>query len=134
MNKVELILKEIERLKGKLIRGACASGITMETRCKDEAYDAISKFAKSLLEESNEKQPEYSFFEKIYHRGKKPHWNIGDTLAFYEFYTDIEGEHVIGKIADIELDEECDDWIYCFENGLREDEESLIAYETYKKN
>lgn len=77
-------------------------------------------------------QPEHSCFE--YQCGKKPHWNIGDTLAYYEFYTDREGEHVLGKVTKVDFDKEQCDWFYTFKDGSVYDEQSLLEDETYKKN
>ena len=51
MDKIALIKAEIERLKGKLIRGACAAQIEMETNCKDEAYNEVLAFLDTLSEE-----------------------------------------------------------------------------------
>ena len=51
MDKIEKIRKEIERLKGQLIRGACAAQIEMETNCKDEAYNEVLAFIDTLSEE-----------------------------------------------------------------------------------
>ena len=48
---IETIRAEIERLKGQLIRGACAAQIQMETSCKDEAYDEMLSFLDTLEEE-----------------------------------------------------------------------------------
>jgi len=42
---------EIEKLKGQLIRGACAAMIEMETNCKDEAYNEVLSFIDSLQQE-----------------------------------------------------------------------------------
>lgn len=42
---------EIERLKGQLIRGACAAQIEMETNCKEEAYDEVLSFLSTLESE-----------------------------------------------------------------------------------
>ena len=81
-----------------------------------------------------EEQPEYSVIETIYRCGKKPHWNVGDTLAYYEFTSDCEGEIVLGKVTNVELDEEYNDWLYTFEDGSQYDEESLLSDQTYKKN
>ena len=80
------------------------------------------------------KQPEYSRLETIYQCGKKTHWSIGDTLAYYEFYSDREGECVLGKITKVEFDEEQCDWFYTFEDGSVYDEQSLLENQTYKKN
>ena len=79
------------------------------------------------------KQPEYSCFETIYKCGKKPHWNIGDMLAYYEFYSNREGECVLGKVINVELNEEQGNWFYTFEDGDQYDEASLLENETYKK-
>lgn len=80
------------------------------------------------------KQPEYSYFKTTYQCGKKPRWNIGDTLAYYEFYTDREGEHVLGKVTKVDFDKEQCDWFYTLEGGSVYDEQSLLEDETYKKN
>ena len=79
-------------------------------------------------------QPEHSYIESVYRCGKKPHWNIGDTLAYYEFYSDREGEYVLGKVTKVKFDEEQCDWFYTFEDGSVYDEQSLLEDETYKKN
>ncbi len=51
MNTIEKIRAEIERLKGQLIRGACAAQIEMETNCKDKAYNEVLSFLDTLEEE-----------------------------------------------------------------------------------
>lgn len=53
MDKIEKIRAEITRLKGQLIRGACAAQIEMETNCKDEAYNEVLAFLDTLSEESD---------------------------------------------------------------------------------
>lgn len=80
------------------------------------------------------KQPEYSYLETVYRCGKKPRWNIGDILAYYEFYSDREGECVLGKITKVDFDEEQCDWFYTFEDGGVCNEQTLLEEETYKKN
>ena len=65
---------------------------------------------------------------------QKPHWNVGDTLAYYGFYSDREGECVFGKVTNVEFDEEQCDWFYTFEDGSVYDEQSLLEDQTYKKN
>lgn len=45
------ITAEIERLKGQLVRGACASQVSMETNCKVEAYNEVL----SILEDAEVK-------------------------------------------------------------------------------
>lgn len=46
------IRAEIIRLKGELIRGACASQTEFETRCKEEAYDNVLNFIDSRYNHS----------------------------------------------------------------------------------
>ena len=41
---------------------------------------------------------------------------------------------VLGKVTNVELDEENDDWIYTFGDGDKCDEQLLLNDETYKKN
>lgn len=54
MNKVikllnkEKVVAEIEKLKRQLLRGACSSQISMETNCKEEAYDEVLSFLDTL--------------------------------------------------------------------------------------
>lgn len=64
----ESLVKEIERLKGQLIWGACAAQIEMETNCKDEAYNEVLSFINSLPDEpaSEDLEKEMdSFFEQM---------------------------------------------------------------------
>ena len=51
MTDKEKIRNEVEKLKAQLIRGACASQIAMETRCKEEAYNEVLAILDSLQEE-----------------------------------------------------------------------------------
>lgn len=51
MNKVEKIKAEIERLKSSLPWGSCASQISMECNCKNEAYNEVLSYINSLEEE-----------------------------------------------------------------------------------
>ena len=48
MTDKEKIRNEVEKLKAQLIRGACASQIAMETRCKEEAYNEVLAILDSL--------------------------------------------------------------------------------------
>lgn len=48
MNKVEKIKGEIERLKESLPWGSCASQISMECNCKNEAYNEVLSYIDSL--------------------------------------------------------------------------------------
>lgn len=62
--------------------------------------------------ETTPEQPEHSYFETIYHCGKKPTWKVGDKLAYYELATDAEGECIYGIVAEVHFDEEYEDWCY----------------------
>ena len=87
-----------------------------------------------LVKDDEDVQPEHSCIKSVYQCGKKPHWNVGDTLAYYGFYSDREGECVLGKVTKVEFDEEQCDWFYTFEDGSLSDEQSLLEDQTYKKN
>lgn len=76
--------------------------------------------------------PEYGYIQNDYVLGKKPRYNVGDVLAYYECNSNEEGERIIGKIANIELDNE-EDWVYTFEDGSTLDEQGLIEEGIYKK-
>ena len=51
IDKIQKIREEIEKLKSRLIRGACASQIVMETYCKEEAYNEVLVILDSMKEE-----------------------------------------------------------------------------------
>ena len=71
-------------------------------------------------------------------RGKEPRWKVGNILAYYECYSDYEGEQILGEIIGVEYDEYHDDWKYIFKDDEAEDgeywcsEESLVNNECYK--
>jgi len=44
----DALVAEIEKLKGQLLRGACSSQISMQTRCKEESYDEVLSFLDTL--------------------------------------------------------------------------------------
>ena len=50
-DKVQRIREEVERLKSKLLRGACSSQVAMETRCKEEAYNEVLAILDTMQEE-----------------------------------------------------------------------------------
>ena len=52
------ITAEIERLKGQLVRGACASQVSMETNCKVEAYNEVLSFLDTLEVKEVDEQKE----------------------------------------------------------------------------
>ena len=65
MNIIGKIRTSIEELKSRLIHGACASQIAMETRCKEEAYnemlailDSLEKSRVSVWHNTSEELPE----------------------------------------------------------------------------
>ena len=101
---------------------------------EDEDVDYMIRFKNIIDSMKTDVQPEHSCIESVYQCGKKPHWNVGDTLAYYEFYSDREGECVLGKVTKVEFDEEQCDWFYTFEDGSVYDEQSLLEDQTYKKN
>lgn len=126
------LVAEIERRKKELIE----LSNTFENRWACGSLDNILSFLDTLEVKEIEDSiiPKHSYFESIYHCGSEPRWKIGDVLAVYEFYSDYEGEHVYGKITDVKMDEDEEDWCYTFENGDVLYENMLISDEAYKKN
>ena len=51
MTDKEKFRKEVEKLKSQLLRGACSSQITMETMCKEEAYNEVLAILDIIQEE-----------------------------------------------------------------------------------
>ena len=107
-----------------------------------EGYgDALMLFKKNILDtfevksvdlgSAGERRSEYSHFETIYKCGRKPRWNVGDTLACYIFHTDCEYENILGKVTKVKFNKK--DWYYTFENGDKYYEESLLEEGVYKK-
>lgn len=92
----------------------------------------VPSVAKYVQREQPDEQPEYGYLSTKYVRGKKPKWSVGDVLAYYIYTSNEEGEYPLGKIVNIQFDE--DWWIYTFEDGNMQDEQSLIEEGAYKKN
>lgn len=80
-----------------------------------------------------EEQPEYGYLSTEYVPGRKPKWNVGDVLAYYISTSNEEGEYPLGKIVNVEFDEE-EGWIYTFEDESMWDEPSLFEEGAYRKN
>lgn len=89
------------------------------------------KDIQDLIDSLQQEQPEYGYLSTEYVHGKKPRWNVGDVLAYYLCTSNEEGEIVIGKIANVEFDDE-EGWIYTFEDEGASDEQSLIEEGAYK--
>lgn len=110
---------------------------TLKDSAKIEDSGAFYE-CKEILEYINKLEeeciPEHSYYEQIYHAGKKPRWEIGDVLAYYLFTQDEEGEFTLGVVTDVE--EGVDDWYYTLDENDKElyTESELISYEAYRKN
>lgn len=76
-------------------------------------------------------RPKHGYF--AYVRGEEPRFKIGDNIAYYEFYSDYEGEELLGKVTEVKIDDEIDDWVYEFEDGYWCPEENLIRDDAYVK-
>ena len=87
----------------------------------------------SLQQEQPDEQPEYGYLSTEYVNGKKSIWSVGDVLAYYICTSNEEGEYLLGKIVNVEFNEE-DGWIYTFEDKSILDEQSLVEDGAYKKN
>lgn len=135
MNKQELLnkLEAVEREYKSMSHNVKSQEDYIYASGLCEATARIIKLVKG----DEDVQPEHSCIENAYQCGKKPHWNVGDTLAYRVFYSDREGECVWGKVTKIEFDDEekdrCD-WFYTFEDGIGVYEQLLLEEQTYKKN
>ena len=85
-----------------------------------------------LVQQEQTEQPEYGYLSTEYIHGKKPRWNVGDVLVYYMCTSNEEGEYVIGKVSNVEFDDE-EGWLYTFENEDVYDEQSLVEDGVYKK-
>lgn len=121
---------------------------TKTTLKKEELVESIERFIDSIYywfddefddyfcEPINNNQPEHGYFETIFHCGKEPRWKAGDVLAYYEFYSDHEGEEILGPVIRIEFKDDEQDWCYWFKHENREyylTEAELLENETYIK-
>ena len=68
----------------------------------------------------------------VYIPGTEPTFSAGESLAYYECSTDCEGEIYIGTITKVEYCEYSNDWVYTFDDGTCQCEESLLTYEAYQ--
>lgn len=111
-----------------------------EKDVKGESYDAFLNGKLSICEELlgciaslQQEQPEYGYLYTEYIHGKKPRWNVGDVLAYYISTSNEEGEYLLGKVSNVEFDNE-EGWLYTFENEEVYDEQYLVEEGIYKKN
>lgn len=72
------ITAEIERLKGQLIRGACASQVSMETNCKVEAYNEVLSFLDAIEAKEVDLEKELDYDEYITFFKEHPEYNNED--------------------------------------------------------
>lgn len=93
----------------------------------------LEELIPSLQQEQPDEQPEYGYLFTEYIHGKKSRWSVGDVLAYYICTSNEEGEDILGKIVNVEFDEE-DGWFYTFEDESIWDEQSLVEVGAYKKN
>jgi len=100
---------------------------------KDAGLLQAIDIVESLQQEQPDEQPEYGYQSIEYINGKKSRWNVGDVLAYYISTSNEEGEYVIGKVSNVEFDNE-EGWLYTFENEDVYDEQYLVEEGIYKKN
>lgn len=142
MNKyidAEKLIAEIEKLLAKakndeekaFVKKDAAGHLAAVT--KTAVCIKIKKLITSLQQEQPDEQPEYGYLSTEYVYGKKSRWSVGDVLAYYICTSNEEGEDVLGKIVNVEFNEE-DEWIYTFEDESTWDEQSLVEEGAYKKN
>lgn len=100
---------------------------------KDAGLLQAIDIVESLQQEQPDEQPEYGYQSIEYINGKKSRWNVGDVLAYYISTSNEEGEYIIGKVSNVEFDNE-EGWLYTFENEDVYDEQYLVEEGAYKKN
>lgn len=103
----------------------------IEHRQLAEWLQELQQYRQNARKEET-KQPEYGYITTKYIPGKKPRGKVGSILAYYINNSDEEGEVVLGKVVNIEPDEDAG-WLYTFENEDVWDEETLIREGTYEK-
>lgn len=130
----EKLKERISRLRDEFIKKSETKGYTtLEYRHKAEGLSLALQHIDSLQQEQPDEQPEYGYLYTEHVHGKKSRWSVGDVLAYYISTSTQEGEYLLGKIVNVEFDEE-DGWIYTFEDDGASDEQSLVEEGTYKKN
>jgi len=132
----EKLVAEIERRKKSIdecpfIEAEFGASIKRDVEIK--TLNELISIITSLQQEQPDEQPEYGYLSTEYVHGRKPRWNVGDVLAHYICTSNEEGEYPLGKIVNVEFDEE-DGWVYTFEDEGTWDEQSLVEEEVYKKN
>lgn len=122
-----------DRLKTEIERLAKTYQDSIWRTVKGETANDFRDKLLSVIDSLQQEQPEYGYLSTEYVHGKKPRWNVGDVLAYYLCTSNEEGEIVIGKIANVEFDDE-EGWIYTFEDEGASDEQSLTEQGVYKIN
>lgn len=123
----EKIAEQMKSLPREVGRGA--GTITPKGYGMMEAFQIV----RSIIDSLQQEQPEYGYLSIEYIHGKKSRWNVGDVLAYYISTSNEEGEYLLGKIVNVEFDEE-EGWVYTFEDELVWDEQTLVEEGAYKKN
>lgn len=124
---------DADRLKTEIERLAKTYQDSIWRTVKGETANDFRDKLLSVIDSLQQEQPEYGYLSTEYVHGKKPRWNVGDVLAYYLCTSNEEGEIVIGKIANVEFDDE-EGWIYTFEDEGASDEQSLTEQGVYKIN
>ena len=132
----ERLVAEIERRKKSIddcpfIEAEFGASIKRDVEIK--TINELISIITSIQQEQPDEQPEYGYLSTEYVHGRKPRWSVGDVLAYYICTSNEEGEYPLGKIVNVEFDEE-DGWVYTFEDESTWDEQSLVEEEVYKKN
>jgi len=131
----DTIIAEIERRMSMFSAEKAKEGASTNDKLslggRIAALEELKVFINGLDEQES---PKHSYFERIYHLGKEPMWKVGDTLGGYEFYSDREGEYILGEILDVKMNEDETDWLYTFKNKDVIEESELLNEEVYKIN
>ena len=97
MTIIDQIRAEIERLKGQLVRGACAAQIQMETACKEEAYNEVLAKLDTLQEQPVELEEE---IERI---SKNEYFDFSDWKAIARHFAEWQKEQMMKEAVGVEV-------------------------------
>lgn len=143
-NELEIVYNENPNVFKSVIPGMELNNdeknfVSLITPFTAEEYKEMKDFLEA------QRIPEHGCYQ--WRRGKEPRWKVGNILAYYERYSDYEGEQILGEIIKIEYDDYLNDWTYYFKDYKVEDgeywrpEESLfdegcyiISKEYYEKD
>lgn len=115
MTQAEKIKAEIERLKKSLPWGSCASQISMECNCKNEAYNEVLSYIDSL----SDTEKDFGIKESVIPFGASDSELMEATYFIPQgYHADIDGNKVIIKKGEEPVSNDLEEaaWVYYDKN------------------